>query len=180
MPAPAEVYRSVRAADELSSGDVAYLSLARTRFAGELPPGDEFDGAGRVPAYPQPAVLPLPHGREIAVDSMFALVVTHSCEIDRQRNANVAATHFDCRLTVAPIVSEAAVTLVKIDGSTDGLTWTAIEANIPLASLYLPPSPTSRCPLRTWSPSHGPGPTRTCVVSPLSRGEWSRPTVSSG
>jgi hypothetical protein len=139
MPAPADVYRSVHQAEELSSGDIAYLSLARTRLTGELPPGDEFDGAGRVPAYPRPAVLPLPHGREVAVDSMFALVVTHSCEIDRQRNANVAATHFDCRLTVAPIVSEAAVTLVNTDGSTDGVSWTAIEANIPLASLYLPP-----------------------------------------
>ena len=139
MPAPADVYRSVRQAEELSSGDIAYLSLARTRLTGELPPGDKFDAAGRVPAYPRPAVLPLPHGREVAVDSMFALVVTHSCEIDRQRNANVAATHFDCRLTVAPIVSEAAVTLVNTDGSTDGVSWTAIEANIPLASLYLPP-----------------------------------------
>jgi hypothetical protein len=180
MPAPADVYRSVHQAEELSSGDIAYLSLARTRLSGELPPGDEFDGAGRVPAYPRPAVLPLPHGREIAVDSMFALVVTHSCEIDRQRNANVAAAHLDCRLSVAPIVSEAAVTLVNTDGSTDGVNWTAIEANIPLASLTCRPSLTSRSSLPTSSLSHGRGRTRTCAVSRRSRAGWSQPTVSSG
>jgi len=33
-----------------------------------------------------PATLPLAHGREVAIDTIFGLVVTHSCEIDRQRN----------------------------------------------------------------------------------------------
>lgn len=139
MPVAAEVYRPVNVTDELSSGDIAYLSLARTRTVGETPPGDEFDPAGRIPAYPRPALLPLPHGREAAIDTMFALVVTHSCEIDRQQNLDVTAEHFDCRLTVAPIVSEPAVRLVTPGGGGQALSWAAIEANDPVASLFLPP-----------------------------------------
>jgi hypothetical protein len=139
MPGAAEVYRRVAEADELASGDIAFLSLARTRLTGEMPPGDRFDPVGRIPAYPRPAVVALPHDREVAIDSMFALVVTHSCEIDRQKNADVSADHFDCRLTVAPIVSEAAVSLVRADGTNATASWTAIEANAPVASLYLPP-----------------------------------------
>jgi hypothetical protein len=139
MPVAADVYRRVAEADDLSSGDIAFLSLARTRLAGEMPPGDLFDPLGRVPAYPRPAVVALPHEREVAIDAMFALVVTHSCEIDRQRNADVSAVHFDCRLTVAPIVSEAAVRLVGADGTSATAGWAAIEANDPVASLYLPP-----------------------------------------
>ena len=140
MTVAAEVYRRVEEADELSSGDVAYLSLARTRLAGETPPGETFDPVGRIPAYPRPALMPLPFGREIAIDTMFALVVTHSCEIDRQKNRDVAADHFDCRLTVAPIVPEPAVTLVG-PGDQDGqsISWASIERNAPVASLYLPP-----------------------------------------
>jgi hypothetical protein len=34
--------------------------------------------------------------RELAVDSMFALVVMNSREIDRQGNTDVVAAHFDC------------------------------------------------------------------------------------
>ena len=102
MLGAAEVYRPVAEADELASGDIAFLSLTRSRVVGEAPPGDVFDPSGRIPAYPRPAVLALPHEREVAVDVMFALVVTHSCEIDRQKNADVSAEHFDCRLTVAP------------------------------------------------------------------------------
>ena len=139
MPVAAEVYRPIDVMDELSSGDIAYLSLARTRLAGETPPGDEFDPAGRIPAYPRPALVPLPHGREVAIDAMFALVVTHSCEIDRQRNLEVTAEQFDCRLTVAPIVSEPAVRLVAPGGEGRTVSWAAIEANGPVASLYLPP-----------------------------------------
>ena len=141
MPVGVEVYRAVDESDELSSGDIAYLSLARTRLVGEGPPGDEFDPAGRVPAYPRPGTLPLPHGREVAVDAMFALVVTHSCEIDRQKNAEVSTDHHDCRLTVAPIVPEPAVTLVGPDGAAQTVSWTAIEANDPVGSLFLPPIP---------------------------------------
>jgi hypothetical protein len=141
MTAWAEVYRAVDETDELSSGDIAFLSLARTRLIGETPPGDVFDPAGRIPAYPRPVLLPLPHDREIAVDTMFALVVTHSCEIDRQRNMDVSADHFDCRLTVAPIVSESAVTLVGPGGEESVVSWAAIEANEPVASLFLPAIP---------------------------------------
>ena len=139
MPDAAEVYRPVSDTDELSSGDIAYLSLARTRLAGEMPPGDAFDPVGRIPAYPRSALLPLPHGREVAIDMVFALVVTHSCEIDRQKNLDVSADHVDCRLTVAPIVSEPAVRLVGPDGEEQTVGWAAIEANDPVASLYLPP-----------------------------------------
>lgn len=139
MPVAAEVYRPVSETDELSSGDIAFISLARTRLAGEAPPGDGFDPAGRIPAYPRPALLPLPHEREVALDTMFALVVTHSCEIDRQKNMDVSADHFDCRLTVAPIVSEPAVRLVASDGEEATVSWGAIEANRPVASLFLPP-----------------------------------------
>ena len=139
MPAAAEVYRRAAESDELSSGDIAYLSMARTRVEGEGPPGDLFDLVGRIPAYPQPQTLPLPHGREVALDTMFALVVTHSCEIDRQKNLDVDAEHFDCRLTVAPIVSEATVVLVGDDGVERAVNWNAIERNEPVASLYLPP-----------------------------------------
>ncbi len=139
MPTAVEVYRAVAETDELSSGDIAFLSLARTRVAGETPPGEAFDPVGRVPAYPKPGLLPLPHGREVAIDTMFALVVTHSCEIDRQRNQDVEAAHFDCRLTVAPIVPEPAVTLVDDGGrTTDPMSWAAIERNDPVNSLYLP------------------------------------------
>jgi hypothetical protein len=139
MTVGAEVYRAVHPADELSSGDIAFLSLARTRLVGETPPGDAFDPVGRIPAYPRPALLALPHGREVAVDAMFALVVTHSCEIDRQINRDASADHFDCRLTVAPIVPEPAVTLVGPDGEDQEASWAAIAANEPVASLFLPP-----------------------------------------
>jgi hypothetical protein len=141
MPVGAEVYRPVDESDELSSGDIAYLSLARTRVVGEGPPGDAFDAVGRVPGYPRPGTMSLPHGREIAVDTMFALVITHSCEIDRQKNADVSSDHFDCRLTVAPIVPEPAVMLVGSDDVAQTVSWTAIEANDPVASLFLPPIP---------------------------------------
>ena len=139
MPTAAEVYRRVDESDQLSTGDIAYLWLARTRLVGERPPGDAFDAAGRVPGYPAATGFSLPHGREVAVDAMFALVVTHSCEIDRQKNADVTADHFDCRLTVAPIVPEPAVTLVGPVGDEQTLHWAAIEANAPVASLFLPP-----------------------------------------
>lgn len=134
-----EVYRTVGESDDLSSGDVAFLSLARTRQVGESPPGETYDPLGRIPAYPRPALLTLAHGREVAVDTMFALVVTHSCEIDRQKNTNLAADHFDCRLTVAPIVPEPAVHLVGPSGDDQTVNWAAIEANAPVASLFLPP-----------------------------------------
>jgi hypothetical protein len=136
-----EVYRTVGESDELASGDIAFLSLARTRLAGEWPPGETYDPLGRIPAYPRPALLPLPHGREVAVDTMFALVVTHSCEIDRQRNMGASADHVDCRLTVAPIVPEPAVHLVGPGGDDQTVNWVAIEANAPVASLFLPPMP---------------------------------------
>jgi len=140
MLAAADVYRRVEESDEVSSGDIAYLSLVRTRVAGERPPGDAFDPIGRIPAYPRPALQSLPHGREIAIDTMFALVVTHSCEIDRQKNQDASADHFDCRLTVAPIVPEPAVTLVGPNGDVEqAVNWAAIELNGPVASLYLPP-----------------------------------------
>jgi len=141
MAVGAEVYRAVDEADELSSGDIAFLSLARTRLVGETPPGDAFNPTGRIPAYPRPALLALPHDREVAVDTMFALVVTHSCEIDRQKNLDASVDHFDCRLTVAPIVPEPAVTLVGPDGEDQTVNWAAIEANEPVASLFLPPIP---------------------------------------
>jgi len=134
-----EVYRAVAESDGLSSGDVAFVSLARTRLVGEAPPGETYDPMGRIPAYPRPALLPLPHGREVALDTMFALVVTHSCEIDRQKNLDASAGHVDCRLTVAPIVPEPAVHLVGSSGDDQTANWAAIEANEPVASLFLPP-----------------------------------------
>ena len=140
MPDAADVYRRVDETDDLSSGDIAFLSLARTRAVGEGPPGDTFDPVGRIPAYPRPAVIPLPNDREVAIDTMFALVVTHSCEIDRQKNLDATADHFDCRLTVAPIVSGASLVLIGPDGEAGpSVNWSAIERNDPVASLYLPP-----------------------------------------
>ena len=141
MPVGAEVYRKVDESDELSSGDIAFLSLARTRLVGETPPGDSFDPIGRIAAFPRPGLLPLPQGREVAVDTMFALVITHSCEIDRQKNIDATADHFDCRLTVAPIVPEPAVKLIGPDGQEQTVNWAAIEANEPVASLFLPSIP---------------------------------------
>lgn len=141
MPVGAEVYRPVEESDELSSGDIAFLSLARTRLVGEGPPGDLFDPIGRIAAYPRPGLLPLPHDREVAVDTMFALVITHSCEIDRQKNMDAGADHVDCRLTVAPIVPEPAVTLIGPDGAEQTVSWAAIAANEPVASLFLPAIP---------------------------------------
>jgi hypothetical protein len=141
MPVEAEVYRAVDESDELSSGDIAFLSLARTRLVGETPPGDSFDAMGRIAAYPRPGLLPLPHDREVAVDTMFALVITHSCEIDRQKNMDATADHFDCRLTVTPIVPEPAVRLIGPDGQEQTASWAAIEANEPVASLFLPSIP---------------------------------------
>ena len=141
MTVGAEVYRAVTDIDELSSGDIAYLSLARTRLIGETPPGEAYDPVGRIPAFPTPSLVPLPFGREIALDTMFALVVTHSCEIDRQKNLDVAAPHFDCRLTVAPIVPEPNVHLSGPAGEDQTINWAAIEANQPVASLYLPAVP---------------------------------------
>ena len=141
MPVGAEVYRTVDESDELSSGDIAFLSLARTRLVGETPPGDSFDPIGRIAAFPRPGLLPLPQGREAAVDTMFALVITHSCEIDRQKNIDATADHFDCRLTVAPIVPEPAVRLIGPDGQAQTVNWAAIEANEPVASLFLPSIP---------------------------------------
>ena len=141
MPVGAEVYRTVDESDELSSGDIAFLSLARTRLVGETPPGDSFDPIGRIAAFPRPGLLPLPQGREVAVDTMFALVITHSCEIDRQKNIDATADHFDCRLTVAPIVPEPAVKLIGPDGEEQTVNWAAIEANEPVASLFLPSIP---------------------------------------
>jgi len=140
MPDAAEVYRPVDDSGKLSSGDIAYLSLARTRVTGETPPGEVFDPIGRIPGYPNPALFRLPHGREVALDTMFALVVTHSCEIDRQKNQDISADHVDCRLTVAPIVPEPAVTLVGENGAiTDAISWAAVERNDPVSSVYLPP-----------------------------------------
>lgn len=140
MAVAADVYRRVAESDELSSGDIAYLSLARTRLTGETPPGESFDPIGRIPAYPKPALVPLPFGRETAIHTMFALVVTHSCEIDRQKNQDATADHFDCRLIVAPIVPEPAVALVGSAGEVaQSLNWAPIERNEPVASLYLPP-----------------------------------------
>jgi hypothetical protein len=140
MPDVADVYRRVEGSDELSSGDIAYVSLARTRAAGEGPPGEAFDPIRRIPAYPRPALHSLPHGREIALDTVLALVVTHSCEIDRQKNQDASADRYDCRLTVAPIVPEPAVALVGPDDEAEqAVSWAAIERNEPVASLYLPP-----------------------------------------
>lgn len=137
MPTGAEVYRAVGEADELSSGDIAFLSVARVRAVGEVPPGDTYDPLGRIPAYPTPATLPLAHGREVALDTVFALVVTHSCEIDRQKNLGADEAHWDCRLTVAPIVPEPRVRLG--DGkAAETANWEAIAANVPVASIYLP------------------------------------------
>lgn len=52
----------------------------------------------------------------------------------------VTVDHEDCRLTVAPIVPEPAVTLVGPDGTAEqSVVWAAIERNEPVASLYLPP-----------------------------------------
>ncbi len=133
-----EVYRALDPSDELSSGDIAFLSMARTRLIGEAPPGHTYDPHGRIPAYPMPALVSLAHGREIALDTMFGLVVTHSCEIDRQKNMDASADHFDCRLTVAPIVPESAVHLVGPAGDDQTVNWSAIEANVPVASLFLP------------------------------------------
>lgn len=141
MPVGTEVYRAVDESDELSSGDIAFLSLARTRLVGETPPGDSFDPIGRIAAYPRPGLLPLPHDREVAVNTMFALVITHSCEIDQQKNTDATAEHFDCRLTVAPIVPEPAVQLIGPDGEQQTVHWAAIEANEPVASLFLPSIP---------------------------------------
>jgi len=76
MPIGPEAYRPLEADAELSCGDIAFLTLARTREAGEAPPGDAYDPIGRVPAYPMPATLPLAHGREVAIDTIFGLVVT--------------------------------------------------------------------------------------------------------
>jgi hypothetical protein len=139
MPVGPEVYRTVGPAEALSSGDIAYLSLARTRTTGEGPPGEAFDAVGRIPGNPRPTLLSLPHGREIALETAFALVVTHSCEIDRQKNADVHDAHFDCRLTVAPIAAEPNVHLVGPAGDDQTVNWDAIAANQPVASLYLPP-----------------------------------------
>jgi hypothetical protein len=132
MPVGAEVYRSVAPDSEVSTGDIAFLTLARIRDVGEEPPGDAYDPVGRVPAYPSPATFALAHGREIALDTVFGLVVTHSCEIDRQKNLGADDAHWDCRLTVAPIVPEPRVQLRAEH-------WDAITANAPVASLYLPP-----------------------------------------
>ena len=136
MPIGVEAYRPLEPDAELSCGDIAYLTLARTREAGEAPPRDVYDPIGRVPAYPTPATLALAHGREVAIDTMFGLVVTHSCEIDRQKNRGADEGHWDCRLTVAPIVPEPRV---RFGGAaTEGAAWDAIAANVPVASLYLP------------------------------------------
>lgn len=139
MPVAAEVYRQVDSHVELSSGDIAFLSLARTRLVGEAPPGEAFDPDGRIPAYPRPQTLPLLHGREVAIDTMFGLIVTHSCEIDRQKNMDVSFGHHDCRLTVAPIVPESSVVLLQTGGEVDTVNWSAIERNDPVASVFLPP-----------------------------------------
>ena len=141
MSVGAEVYRRVGEGDDLAAGDIAYLTLARTRLTGEAPPGDTYDPVGRIPAFPRPAIFALAHDREVAVDSMFALIVTHSCEIDRQKNAGVGDLHVDCRITVAPIVPEGAVLLVGQAGEEQSAGWNAIAANQPVASLYLPPLP---------------------------------------
>ena len=164
MPIGAEVYRALTEGDDLSSGDIAYLTLARTREAGEAPPGDVYDPVGRVPTYPTPSTLPLAHGREVAVDTIFALVVTHSCEIDRQKNRGADEGHWDCRMTVAPIVPESRVRLgsgaargpasreaaagpasreaaagpAGREAAADTTHWATIEANGPVASLFLP------------------------------------------
>lgn len=138
MPIAAEVYRQIDDEAELSSGDIAFVSLARTRLVGEAPPGEAFDPEGRIPAYPRPQTIALPHGREVAIDTMFAIVVAHSCEIDRQKNVDVSSDHHDCRLTVAPIVPESSVVLVRADGEVDTVGWAAIERNDPVASLFLP------------------------------------------
>jgi len=137
MPIGAETYRPVEPSAELSCGDIAYLTLSRTREAGESPPGDVYDPVGRVPAYPAPATLALAHGREVALDTMFALVVTHSCEIDRQKNRGADEGHWDCRLTVAPIVSEPRVRF-GAGAAAEAASWDAIATNAPVASLYLP------------------------------------------
>ncbi len=136
MPIGVEAYRPLEPDAELSCGDIAYLTLARTREAGEAPPGDVYDPIGRVPAHPMPATLPLAHGREVAIDTMFGLVVTHSCEIDRQKNRGAEEGHWDCRLTVAPIVPEPRVRFGA--AATEAAAWDAIAANVPVASLYLP------------------------------------------
>lgn len=152
MPIGAEAYRSVRPTDDLASGDIAYLSVARTRQAGERPPGQTYDPSGRIPAYPESSVIALPNDQEIVLDAMFALIVTHSCEIDRHKNLEVEAAHYDCRLTVAPIVSEVNVSLARARGERGGgmeavraarqeANWAAIADNAPVASLYLPPIP---------------------------------------
>lgn len=131
MPVGPEVYRAVPADAEVSTGDIAFLTLARVREVGEAPPGEAYDPIGRVPAYPSPSTFALAHDREIALDTVFGLVVTHSCEIDRQQNLGADKSHWDCRVTVAPIVPEPRVQLRPEH-------WEAIAANVPVASLYLP------------------------------------------
>ncbi len=131
MPVGPEVYRAVAADAEVSTGDIAFLTLARVREVGEAPPGEAYDPIGRVPAYPSPATFVLAHDREIALDTVFGLVITHSCEIDSQKNFRADEAHWDCRLTVAPIVPEPRVQLRPEH-------WEAIAANVPVASIYLP------------------------------------------
>jgi hypothetical protein len=45
MPDAADAYRRVDETSDLSSGDIAFVSLARTRTVGEGPPGTRFDPA---------------------------------------------------------------------------------------------------------------------------------------
>ena len=54
---------------------------------------------------------------------------------------DASAAHYDCRLTVAPIVPEPAVKLIGPDGEEQTVNWAAIEANEPVASLFLPSIP---------------------------------------
>lgn len=64
-------------------------------------------------------------------------MVTHSCEIDRQKKMGADEGHWDCRLTVAPIVPEPRVRLADGEDA-ETANWEAIAANVPVASLHLP------------------------------------------
>ena len=131
MPGAADVFRRVDETHDLSSGDIAFLSLARTRTVGEGPPGEAFDR--RIPAYPRPALRPLPHGREIAIDT-HVRARRHAFLRDRPPE-EPGRIRGPLRLSPDGRSDRprAAVSLVGPDGEVQpGVSWSAIEHNDPV------------------------------------------------
>lgn len=134
---PASVVYEPRPFDApLSQGDIVFIAFGQARARGEEGPPDAVP-TRTTPGYPGGSWAPvLPHERPSLGDVRFrwwhgpALIITHSCELDRQRNRNEPPDVWDTRVQIAPIVTREQAPWAP---------WLDVSQYRPLNTYYLPP-----------------------------------------